>query len=118
MCGLVADDSIRKISFSQKDFLDAAGEVLVLQNVVAGRLTQVAVDQQDALLLLRQGQCKVDCNGGLAFVFQKTGDHNNLFSGHVPFNTVSEFADGFHIGKSRYGIIDENTGLFAPQQRC
>ena len=84
---------------------------------MAGRLTQVTVNEQHTAVLLGQGQRQVDRNGGLAFVFQKTCDHQHLAVAHVLLHPATQFADRFRILETGEGVVNQNTGLFPLDHR-
>ena len=73
----------------------------IIQNLMAGRLSQIAVQKKYALVLLCKCQRKIHGNGGFSLVFDDAGYHQYAaVCRHLLFHAATQLANGFHKQKT------------------
>ena len=112
---LVVNHGILCRNFAAEHIPDTGTYALLLQQNVAGRLAQVAVDQQNLGIFLGHGQRQISCHGRFAFILQQTGYQQHLTAVHMLLHTTAKLTDSLHIVEAGNGVGNQNTGLAMTQ---
>ena len=112
---LILADRIRQLHLAADHLVGEMRRDLVIQDLPAGRLVQITVQQQDLRIFLGQCQGQIGGNRGLTLVLHDTGDQQDLALAHALLHPTAKLAHGGDKAEAGLGIADEDASLFPGQ---